>query len=146
MEKEDDKITKARRALLRAEIKRLGLSTIAKMAGKPDRQINDMTKKKSFGDKIAREIGPLIRPDLAPDWLLSPDLSVLEKPEGEYDQPKDSGLKVIKDHGAKDEYTEVARGPDEVEILKGFRAANSDTKASMLFQARLSLKTAVGAA
>jgi len=37
------------------------------------RQINDMASgRKSFGDKVAREIGPLIRADLPDDWLLTP--------------------------------------------------------------------------
>lgn len=70
---DDETIKTLRQALLRAEIKRYGLHAVAKRANKPDRQINDMAAgRKSFGDKVAREIGPLIRPDLPVDWLLTP--------------------------------------------------------------------------
>jgi len=47
---------------------------VAKKAGKPDRQINDMAAgRKPFGDRISKQIGPLIRPDLPRDWLIYPE-------------------------------------------------------------------------
>lgn len=65
----------ARRALLSAEIKSRGLSVVAKAAEKPDRQIKDMAMgRKSFGDGIAKEIGPRIRPDLPKQWLVYPEI------------------------------------------------------------------------
>lgn len=66
-------LAKARADLLKAEISRTGLTTVANKAKKPVRQINDMAAgRKPFGDRISKEIGPLIRPDLPRDWLLFP--------------------------------------------------------------------------
>lgn len=77
----ENDIKSLRRQLLKTEIEEQGLAVVAKKAGKPDRQINDMAAgRKTFGDKIARAIGPLIRPDLAPDWLLSPSPNVKKAP------------------------------------------------------------------
>ncbi len=75
MEKND--IAAARRALLQAEVNRQGLANVARAAGKPDRQINDMIAgRKSFGEKVAREIESRLRPDLHAGWLVSPHLSL----------------------------------------------------------------------
>lgn len=69
----DTEMVAARRKLLALEVESKGLANVSRMAKKPDRQISDMvTGRKAFGDRVAREIGPLIRPDLPKDWLLSP--------------------------------------------------------------------------
>jgi len=79
-----DEIVAARRTLLAREISSQGLSVVAKLSKKPDRQINDMAAgRKSFGDGIAKEIGPLIRPDLSRDWLVYPDLLTSLQPKSE---------------------------------------------------------------
>lgn len=71
---EKNQLHEARRALLKAEIKRIGLTAVAELANKPPRQINDMAAgRKTFGDSIAKEIGPKIRPDLPIGWLVYPD-------------------------------------------------------------------------
>lgn len=86
-------LTNTRRELLAKEVGERGLSVIAKLVGKPDSQIKDMIAgRKSFGDKVAREIGPIIRPDLRPDWLLSPSSSApqpaqVKEESTEYTQP-----------------------------------------------------------
>lgn len=70
----EDAVVVGRRALLSREIESQGLSVVAKKAGKPDRQINDMAAgRKPFGDRISKQIGPLIRPDLPRDWLIYPE-------------------------------------------------------------------------
>lgn len=70
-------ITQMRQALLRREIERQGLAHLARLCGKPDRQINDMAAgRKSFGSTIAQEIGPKIRPDLPRDWLVFAELPI----------------------------------------------------------------------
>lgn len=69
-------ITAARRALLKAEIDKQGLSVVAKNANKPASQIKDMVAgRKTFGDRIAIELGPLIRPDMPRDWLVYPEMA-----------------------------------------------------------------------
>ena len=70
-------MTKLRQDLLKREIERQGLANVARLCGKPDRQINDMAAgRKSFGSTIAQEIGPKIRPDLPRDWLVWAELPV----------------------------------------------------------------------
>lgn len=64
-------LLEARRRLLDAEIKRIGLTELARRAKKPVRQISDMAAgRKTFGDGVAIEIGPKIRPDLPREWLV----------------------------------------------------------------------------
>ena len=59
-----------RRANLRLLVERDGLSSVARRAGKPDRQINDMLAgRKSFGEKVARAIEKSLDPSRAPGWL-----------------------------------------------------------------------------
>lgn len=71
-----NQIAAARSALLKAEIARTGLTKVAALAGKPVRQINDMAAgRKSFGDGIAKEIGPKIWPDKPREWLVYPEIS-----------------------------------------------------------------------
>ena len=70
----DDSMISARKALLQAEVDRDGLAVVSRRAGKPDRQIKDMlTPRKTFGDRIARELEPVLRPDLPRGWLVYPD-------------------------------------------------------------------------
>ena len=70
-------LTAMRRELLRREIERQGLAHLARLCGKPDRQINDMAAgRKSFGSTIAQEIGPKIRPDLPRDWLVFAEIPI----------------------------------------------------------------------
>lgn len=68
-------IAEIRRANLRLIIKRDGLSSAAKRFGKPDRQINDMAaKRKSFGEKVARDMERAYDPSRPSGWLdLPPD-------------------------------------------------------------------------
>ena len=67
-------LAKLRADLLANEISKQGLSTIARLAKKPPSQIADMAKgRKTFGDPVSKEIGPLIRPDLPRDWLVFPE-------------------------------------------------------------------------
>ena len=66
-------IADVRRANLRFLIERDGLSSVARRAGKPDRQLNDMVAgRKSFGEKVARAIELNLDPSLKPGWLDSP--------------------------------------------------------------------------
>ncbi len=66
-------IVASRRELLDAEVARQGLSIVARLAQKPASQIKDMIAgRKTFGDSIAIEIGPRIRPDLPKEWLVYP--------------------------------------------------------------------------
>lgn len=68
---EDKPHVAARRAILAIEIEANGLANVARKAGKPDRQINDMAAgRKAFGDRIARDIEPLLRADLPAGWLV----------------------------------------------------------------------------
>lgn len=79
MDSEEQLITR-RRKLLHQEILRSSQADVAKRAGKPDRQIADMVNgRKSFGDSVAREIGPKIRPDLHRDWLIFADEELIEE-------------------------------------------------------------------
>lgn len=67
-------LVERRRALLKQEINKKSLADVSRLAGKPDRQINDMVEgRKAFGDGVAREIGQKIRPDLPRDWLIFAD-------------------------------------------------------------------------
>ena len=66
-------IADVRRANLRFLIERDGLSSVARRAEKPDRQLNDMVAgRKSFGEKVARAIELNLDPSLKPGWLDSP--------------------------------------------------------------------------
>lgn len=66
-------IADVRRANLRFLIERDGLSSVARRAGKPDRQLNDMVAgRKSFGEKVARDIELSLDPSLKPGWLDAP--------------------------------------------------------------------------
>lgn len=66
-------IADVRRANLRFLIERDGLSSVARRAGKPDRQLNDMVAgRKSFGEKVARAIESSLDPSLKPGWLDQP--------------------------------------------------------------------------
>lgn len=68
-----NKIADVRRANLRFLIEREGLSSVARRAGKPDRQLNDMVAgRKSFGEKVARDIESHLDPSLKPGWLDQP--------------------------------------------------------------------------
>lgn len=91
-------IVQIRRELLAAEVERQGQSVVANKAKKADRQIADMIAgRKSFGDKIAREIGPLIRPDLPLDWLLSPSSdtkTTSNQASSQHDKNKESAMLV----------------------------------------------------
>lgn len=70
----DQELVTRRRQLLKQEIDKTSQADVARRAGKPDRQIGDMAEgRKSFGDSVAREIGPLLRPDLPRDWLIFAD-------------------------------------------------------------------------
>lgn len=70
----DEELVARRRRLLKQEIDKTSQADVARRAGKPDRQIGDMAEgRKSFGDSVAREIGPLLRPDLPRDWLIFAD-------------------------------------------------------------------------
>jgi len=82
-------IVEARRALLSAEISKRGLSVVAKAANKPDSQILDMaTGRKAFGDGIAKEIGPKIRPELPREWLIYPETIDADYPTSSDSQPQ----------------------------------------------------------
>lgn len=70
----DEKLVARRRQLLKQEIAKSSQADVARRAGKPDRQIGDMAEgRKAFGDSVAREIGPKLRPDLPRDWLIFAD-------------------------------------------------------------------------
>lgn len=89
-------ITEARQHLLSLEIARVGLTPLAGIAGKPARQIKDMaTGRKSFGDGVAKEIGPKIRPDLPKEWLVYP-LEHLDCTEGDFRKVEDPALAAEK--------------------------------------------------
>lgn len=69
-------IADIRRENLRRLVERDGLSSIAKRAGKPDRQLNDMIAgRKSFGEKVARAIEAALDPARRAGWLDMPNLS-----------------------------------------------------------------------
>lgn len=79
----------ARRDLLSAEIGKRSLSAVAEAAGKPASQILDMaTGRKAFGDGIAKEIGPKIRPDLPREWLIYPETTDAPYPTSSDSQPQ----------------------------------------------------------
>lgn len=66
----DTPLVALRRQLLKREVDAHGNAAIARAAGKPDRQINDLIYgRTSFGDKIARQL-EAIRPDLPSGWLV----------------------------------------------------------------------------
>jgi len=85
----DEELVSRRRKLLKQEIARSSQADVARRAGKPDRQIGDMAEgRKAFGDSVAREIGPRLRPDLPRDWLIFADDSInVEKREGDQEAP-----------------------------------------------------------
>lgn len=59
-----------RRLVLAHFVERDGLSSFAKRVGKPDSQINDMLAgRKSFGEKVARDIESKYDPSKPPGWL-----------------------------------------------------------------------------
>lgn len=63
-----------RRARLQAMVNAEGLSVVAKRFNKPDRQINDMLqKRKSFGEKIARQMERGHKPTSLPDRYFDND-------------------------------------------------------------------------
>lgn len=69
--KPDDALITARRQLLAAEVELHGQANIARKTGKVDRQIGDLTAgRASFGDRMARQLEPLLRPDLPAGWLV----------------------------------------------------------------------------
>lgn len=69
-----DKIADIRRANLRRLIDRDGLSSVAKRSGKPDRQLNDMVAgRKSFGERVARDIEHRFDPSRPRGWLDTED-------------------------------------------------------------------------
>lgn len=75
-----------RRANLGAIVERDGLASVAKRVGKPDRQINDMLAgRKSFGEKVARDIEKKYAPDLSPGWLDKVDGTLPQKPKDIYE-------------------------------------------------------------
>ena len=75
----EEELVTRRRRLLKQEINKTSQADVARRANKPDRQIGDMAEgRKSFGDSVAREIGPLIRPDLPRDWLIFADEHLFE--------------------------------------------------------------------
>lgn len=74
-----NKPAEVRRAKLSLIVEKMGLSIAAKRFGKPDRQINDMIAgRKSFGEKVARDMETHFAPDLEPGWL---DASVTAVPD-----------------------------------------------------------------
>lgn len=82
---EDKPHVQARRTIIAKEIEADCLANIARKAGKPDRQINDMVAgRKAFGDRVARDLEPLLRPDLAPGWLVfaTPETAAAHAPFG----------------------------------------------------------------
>lgn len=63
-----------RRAKLQAMVDAEGLSVVAKRFNKPDRQIKDMLqKRKSFGEKIARQMERDYKPTSLPDRYFDND-------------------------------------------------------------------------
>lgn len=59
-----------RRKQLQSLVDRDGLSNVSRRLGKPERQINDMLKKrKSFGEKIARSLEKNSNPKLPNKWF-----------------------------------------------------------------------------
>jgi len=79
-----------RRANLRLLVERDGLSSVARRAGKPDRQINDMLAgRKSFGEKVARAIEKSLDPSRAPGWLdVSGGVDLLPSVNTQAEQPE----------------------------------------------------------
>lgn len=69
----EDPVIQLRRALLRAAVAASRLTDIAEKCEKPARQIKDMIEgRKAFGDRIARELEPKLRPNAPHGWLLFP--------------------------------------------------------------------------
>lgn len=72
-----NKYAEIRREKLRQIVEEMGLAAAARRFGKPDRQINDMlAKRKSFGERVAREMEEAFAPDLPAGWLDEPMESV----------------------------------------------------------------------
>lgn len=72
-----NKYAEIRREKLRQIVEEMGLAAAARRFGKPDRQINDMlAKRKSFGERVAREMEEVFAPDLPAGWLDEPMESV----------------------------------------------------------------------
>lgn len=96
--KPDDALITARRRLLSVEVQQHGQANIARKTGKADRQIGDLVAgRASFGDRIARELEPLLRPDLPAGWMVfaltaskdapaSSELKVEEPPQNDYQE------------------------------------------------------------
>lgn len=67
----NDDTTRARRQLLADLVAARGQANVARQAQKADRQIADLVAGRvSFGDRLARNLEPLLRPDLPPGWLV----------------------------------------------------------------------------
>lgn len=135
----ENDIKSLRRQLLKTEIEEQGLAVVAKKAGKPDRQINDMAAgRKTFGDKIARAIGPLIRPDLAPDWLLSPSSNTKKAPTTTQlpDSPTQQNAVPEQPPGIGEQPAQYRLdnplSNDEREILALYRKLSADDKPRLL--------------
>ena len=63
-------IAEIRRQNLALLVEQEGLANVARRAGKPDRQINDMLAgRKSFGEKVARDIEARLAPEHPAGWL-----------------------------------------------------------------------------
>lgn len=74
-----------RRQVLAYFVETDGLSSFAKRAGKPDSQINDMLAgRKSFGEKVARDIEAKYDPSRPSGWLDS--LSSIASADGDFDE------------------------------------------------------------
>jgi hypothetical protein len=90
-----------RRRALRALIARDGLSVVAKRAKKPERQLNDMVAgRKSFGEKVAREIEANLAPDEPSGWLDRSDTPEAQHTDNtvlipEYDTGGSMGLGLL---------------------------------------------------
>lgn len=124
-----DPITEARAKLLADEISRQGLANVARKAGKPDRQILDMAAgRKSFGDRIAREIGEKIRPDLDRSWLIYPEV--------EYPPTLQESATILEINQNKPTRTYA---DDEIDLIRDFEKLSDAGKA----HARVMIKSLV---
>lgn len=63
-------IATIRRAVLQSLVNKDGLAAVARQMKKPARQINDMlAERKSFGEKVTREMERNYDPNRAPGWM-----------------------------------------------------------------------------
>lgn len=121
----DMDIQDIRRKVLAALIEKDTLAVAAKKFGKPDRQLLDMIKKrKSFGEKVAREMEKNYAPERPPGWL-----DVLEKKDALSD--KIDSASIIKKSVAKIEESMLKieeSVAQQMAVCNAYRDADDESK------------------